>query len=134
MHHIESGFEKLRRIFKGFNGTVEMLEIWLDKFSRVSEEKFNNAVEKIIDGNDKLPYNVINEMWKHIKAQSESGATGIDYSEYQKILLSNYNNGIKKEEWTMSNGREAYRWVRNPLGSRIRIETVEGQDIPIYAR
>ena len=134
MHHIEQGFEKLRRIFKGFNSSVEMLEIWIDKFSRVSEQKFNNAIEKIIDDNDKLPYNVINEMWKHIKAQSESRASSIDYDEYQKILLNNFKNGLFQEYWTMSNGIEAYRWVRNPMGSKLRIVTVEGVDIPIYAR
>lgn len=54
--------------------------------------------------------------------------------DYMQILLNNFKNGLHREEWTMSNGREAYRWVRNLLGGRIRIETVEGQDIPIYSR
>lgn len=54
--------------------------------------------------------------------------------DYMQILLNNFKNGLHREEWTMSNGIEAYRWVRNPLGAKLRIETVEDVDIQIYAR
>ena len=55
-------------------------------------------------------------------------------SDFEKMLLINFKNNIFCEEWETDSGRWAYNWKRNPLSEIDRTVTVEGRDIPIYAR
>lgn len=74
-------------------------------------------------------------MDKKEKQNKIKNYTSVTQSEYMEILKRNYENKIYREEWKTKQGVNAYRWTTTPnRQNRIRIETVDGIDIPIYQR